>query len=100
MGEIGLSEAVDALRAELAAAVERGRGSDIQFPVTGVSLEFHVGVKKAADGKGGVKFWVLELGGGASYAHESIQKVTVTLGTPVDASGTPIKVTDVLGHRP
>jgi hypothetical protein len=100
VSEIGLAETIDALRAELAAAMERAGDSDIQFPVAGVQLEFHCGVRKAGDGKAGVKFWVLELGGGASYAHESIQKVTVTLGAPLDRAGSPVKVTDTSTHRP
>ena len=40
VSEIGLSETIDALRAELAAAVERARNTDIQFPVAGVQLEW------------------------------------------------------------
>jgi hypothetical protein len=100
VSEIGLSETIDALRAELAAAVERARDTDIQFPVAGVQLEFHVGVKMVGEGTAGVKFWVLELGGGGSYARESIQKVTVTLGAPLDRSGSPVKVTDLSAQRP
>jgi hypothetical protein len=100
VSEIGLGETIDALRAELAAAVERARNTEIQFPVAGVQLEFHVGVKKEGEGKAGVKFWVLELGGGGSYARESIQKVTVTLGAPLDRSGSPVKVTDISAQRP
>jgi hypothetical protein len=100
VSEIGLGETIDALRAELAAAVERARDTDIQFPVAGVQLEFHVGVKKEGEGTAGVKFWVLELGAGGSYARESIQTVTVTLGAPVDRSGSPVKVSDLSAQRP
>ena len=100
MNEIGLGEALDALRTELSAAVERSQDADIQFPVEGVQLEFQVGVRKAADGKGGVKFWVVELGGGTSYESESKPTVTVTLGAPVDRAGTPIKVSRRTGQRP
>jgi hypothetical protein len=100
VSEIGLVETIDALRAELAASIELARDTDVQFPVAGVQLEFHVGVKREADGKAGVRFWVVELGGGGSYARESIQTVTVTLGAPVDRSGAPVKVTDVSVQRP
>lgn len=44
MAEIGLSEAIAAVRAELAAAVEQGVDAELQFPVDGVELEFQVGV--------------------------------------------------------
>jgi Trypsin-co-occurring domain 2 len=89
---IGLAETVAALRAELAAAVASGADEEIQFPVGPVQLEFHVGVTKSAEGKGGLKFWVLELGGGGSRATETIQKLTVTLEPPVDAFGERVRV--------
>ena len=92
MEQLGLAETVEALRAELARAAAAGAGAGFQFPVTGVQMEFHVGVTKAGKGKAGVKFYVVELGGSGSYAQEEIQTVTVTLGAPVDHNGNPVKV--------
>jgi Trypsin-co-occurring domain 2 len=89
---LGLAESVEALRAELARAATAGAGAGFQFPVTGVQLEFHVGVTKAGEGSAGVRFWVVELGGSGSYAQEEIQTVTVTLGAPVDDNGDPVKI--------
>jgi len=100
MTEIGLQETIEALRSELAAAVERAKDTEVQFPVTGVELEFHVGVTRTGDGKAGVKFWVVELGGGISYARETIQKVTVTLGAPLDRAGQPVMVSRISTQRP
>ena len=57
-----------------------------------MQLEFHVGVTKTGEGKAGVKFWVVELGGTGSYAREEIQTVTVTLGAPVDQNGQPVRI--------
>jgi len=90
--QLGLAETVEALRAELATAAEAGAGAGFQFPVTGAQLEFHVAVSKSGDAKGGVRFYVVELGAGGSYAREEIQTVTVTLGTPVDQNGEPVKI--------
>jgi Trypsin-co-occurring domain 2 len=90
--QLELAETVEALRAELAAAAKAGSRAAFQFPVTGVQLEFHVGVTKAAEGKAGVRFYVVELGGSGSYAREEIQTVTVTLGAPVDQNGEPVKI--------
>ena len=90
--QLGLAEAMEALRAELAQAAADGATAGFQFPVAGVQLEFHVGVKKTAEGKAGVKFYVVELGGSGGYAREEIQTVTVTLGAPVDHHGEPVKV--------
>src|SRR5437764_10076503 len=93
MEKIGLVETIDALRSELAAAVEKAQGQAIQFPIGSVELEFQVGVTWDAEAKGGVKFWVLELGASGSYAHESVQKVTLKLEAPVDDEGRTVKVT-------
>ncbi len=92
MEQLELAETVEALRAELARAVAAGAGAQFQFPVTGVQLEFHVGVTKVGEGRGGVRFYVVELGGSGSYSREEIQTVTVTLGAPVDRNGEPVKI--------
>ena len=92
MEQLELAETVEALRAELARAVAAGARAEFQFPVTGVQLEFHVAVTKFGEGKGGVRFYVVELGGSGSYAREEIQTVTVTLGAPVDRNGAPVKI--------
>jgi Trypsin-co-occurring domain 2 len=90
--QLELAETVEALRAELAQAAAAGEGAGFQFPVAGVQLEFHVGVTKTGEGRAGVKFWVVELGGSTGYTREQIQTVTVTLGAPVDQNGDPIKI--------
>jgi hypothetical protein len=92
MQQVGIAETVDSLRAELARAAEAAAEADFQFPVTGVQLEFHVGVTKTGEGAAGVKFWVVELGGSGSYAREEIQTVTVTLGAPVNRAGDPVRI--------
>lgn len=86
MAEIGLSDAVRALRAELEAAVSEGADQRIQFAASAIEMEFHVGVTKSAEAKGGIRFWLVELGGGGTYASESIQKVKLSL-EPVLAGG-------------
>ena len=92
MEQLELAETVEALRAELARAAAAGAGAGFQFPVAGVQLEFHVAVTKSGEGKAGVRFYVVELGGAGGYAREEIQRVTVTLGAPVDQNGNPVKI--------
>lgn len=92
MEGLELAETVEALRGELAPAAAAGAGTGFQFPVAGVQLEFHVAVTRTGEGRAGVKFWVVELGGSGSYAREEIQTVTVTLGAPVNQSGDPVKI--------
>src|SRR6266487_5997422 len=100
MEKIGLVETIDALRSELAAAVEKAQGQEIQFPIGSVQLEFQVGVTWDTEAKAGVRFWVLELGAGGSYANESVQKVTLNLEAPVDLEGKSVKVTRRSQERP
>src|SRR5436190_7591834 len=99
MEKIGLSEVIDALHSELAAAVQKAQGQEIQFPIGSVQLEFQVGVTWDAEAKGGVKFWVLELGASGSYANESVQKVTLNLEAPVNEKGETVKVASTTGKQ-
>ncbi|WP_034593400.1 trypco2 family protein [Hamadaea tsunoensis] len=90
--QIGLVDVVQALRSELARASALATGEDIQFPVGQITLEFQVGVTTSAEARGGVRFWVLELGAQAGVSAESVQKVTIQLDPPVDAYGRPVRV--------
>ena len=98
--EIPLVETIEALRTQLSAAVAAGSDQEIQFPVNGVDLEFHVGVTRAAAGTGGVRFWVVELGASGSYTAESIHPVKVSLGAPVDATGQTVKIRRTTSEKP
>ncbi|WP_187438339.1 trypco2 family protein [Actinomadura decatromicini] len=100
MGQLGLSESIAALRAELLEALEAGEGAEFGFDVGQIQLEFHVGVTRQAGGSGKAKFWVVELGGDGSYRREEIHRVTVTLEAPRDDDGRPIKVARGLGVKP
>lgn len=92
---VGLDEALAALRSDLAAAQTEAAGSDLQFPVESVTVELTVAVTKSVDGKAGFRVPVLgaELGASGGREASSTQKLTVTLGPPVDAAGRPVKVT-------
>lgn len=100
MAELGLSEAIEEVREELRRAMISGAGEEIQFPVGQVTLEFQVGMRKTADGTGKIKVWVVEAGASAKVEHDDVQKVTVILQPPVDASGNPIKVAGGSQVRP
>jgi hypothetical protein len=91
---VGLAEALEALRAELATAHAAAGGADVQFPIETLTVELKVGVTKKAGGKFGfsVPFVGVGIGGEAGYDRETLQTVTLVLGGPVDAAGIPIKV--------
>jgi hypothetical protein len=100
MAEIGLADAIAVVRQELATAMERGAGADLQFPVDGVELEFQVGVTTEGQTGGKARFWVLEWGAEASRSREATHRVTVSLGPPVDLAGNVVKVTQRSLGRP
>lgn len=91
---MGLDEALDALRGELAAAHVRAAGSDFQFPIESVTVELSVAVRLSAEGKAGFRVPVVgaELGGSGSRGSEAMQTLTLVLGAPVDRDGTPQRV--------
>src|SRR4051794_18037821 len=91
---IGLADALEALRVELALARTKAIGKDIQFPIETLTVELKVGVTRSAEGKAGFKvpFVGAELGGSAGYDRETLQTVTLVMGPPVDRDGRPVKV--------
>lgn len=88
MAEIALAAVVRALRSELEEAMAAGEGERLRFEAQDLEVELQVGVTRCDEAKGGVRFWVLELGGGASRSSESVQKVTLKLRPVVDERGT------------
>lgn len=92
--DIGLDDALEALRGELESAWKKAAGRALQFPVETLTVELKVGVTKRADGKAGFKVPLVgaELGGSAGYGRETMQTITLVLGSPVDRDGKPVKV--------
>ncbi|UGQ60515.1 hypothetical protein LSF60_23555 (plasmid) [Rhodococcus pyridinivorans] len=93
---IELASVIRALRAELQTAMEEGEDSGIRFQAGPIELELSVEIQNSAEAKAGVKFWVVEAGGGGSSSNTRAQRVTVTLtphrgGRPVDVEGNAIR---------
>lgn len=91
---VGLADALEALRADLARAREMAAGADLQLPIDGVTVEIKAVVTSDRRGRVGfrVPFVNAEVGGEAGMGSERIQTLTLELGTPVDAEGRPVKV--------
>ena len=86
---IGLEEAIAALRQELIASVISSQREALRFEVGEITMEFHVEVERSNEVKAGIKFWVVELGGGGGQKDKSTHKVTIPL-KPVKYDGKPV----------
>ncbi|MFH8616086.1 trypco2 family protein [Streptomyces sp. NPDC017979] len=87
--EIGLAQTIKALRGELAQAVADGEGQPIRFRVQSVRLDVQVAVTTSKEAQGGVKFWVLSAGAGASEDASTAHTVSLEL-TAETSDGTPV----------
>jgi len=74
-----LADVITALRKELIKAQQDGDGENIRFNVNNVEVELETVVTKEADGKLGMKFWVVEANAGGKYQNASKQKIKLTL---------------------
>jgi hypothetical protein len=91
---IGLADALEALRAELASAQAKAAETDVRFPIETLTIELKAGVTQTKEGKAGFRVPVVgaELGGSVGFDRETLQTVTIVLGPPVDREGRPVKV--------
>jgi hypothetical protein len=81
-GVVGLSEALIALREQLLAAWQEGEGegSRLRFRIPEpIELTFQAAVTKSVGATGGVKWWLLSLGGEASRGTEVTQTLHLKL---------------------
>lgn len=89
MDPIGLREAVGALRAELSESIAASAEERLRFEVGEMELEFQITIERVKEGSGGIRFWVVDLGGKASKASTTTHTVTIPL-KPVTSDRTPV----------
>jgi hypothetical protein len=94
--QVSLTDAVQAVRSELLAAVTDLASEEVRFALGSVELEFAIELQLAVDGK--VQVLVLPAGAslGGSAAAVRLHRLTVTLD-PVDTSGQSVKIRRGLG---
>jgi hypothetical protein len=98
--DLGLAEAIQALREELAIAREAADAEDVLFGVGTVEVELTVVAKRQGGGKAGATFGVVTIGVDGSIAREQTHKLKVQL-TPRDGvTGKSIDVDAVIGKIP
>jgi hypothetical protein len=86
---IGLQEAIAALRTELIESVVASQGERLRFAVGEITMEFQIEVERSIEAKGGLKFYVVELGAGGTEKAKDVHKVVIPL-KPIRADGKPI----------
>ncbi|WP_242911434.1 trypco2 family protein [Actinomadura terrae] len=94
MQEIGLAEAVKAIRDDLVRAEREGADADIRFTVGPIEVAFDVALTREAGANGKVKVWVVEAGASGKVSQTSTHRVAFTL-TPT-RDGRPVEVGDLL----
>jgi hypothetical protein len=90
MVKIGLKDAIEALRSELSESILVSEGKEVRFEVGEIEMEFQIAIEQATTAKGGIKFWVVEMGGDVSDKTSTVHKIKIPL-KPVWKDGTPIK---------
>ncbi|MEA2468429.1 MAG: hypothetical protein QOJ57_2555 [Thermoleophilaceae bacterium] len=83
--DIPLAAAIRSLRREIVAAVQEGQDEDVRFALGPIELELQVTMAREAGVEGGVKFWVVSVGGKRSDTSGNSHTVRLSL-TPRLAS--------------
>ena len=95
----GLAETIEALRAELTAAMARGSGKPLQFELGQVNVELMLAIIREGSGSGGLRFGVVSFGAAGKAASESTHRLSLTLNPVAARGGDPVRVTaDVDGE--
>jgi hypothetical protein len=76
---VPVADAIELLRDELEAALEKGAGRPVQFGVSDVTLTVSVVAGKSKDAVGKIRWWVVEAGGSGSWSQEVTQTLVLTL---------------------
>ncbi|MFE9663150.1 trypco2 family protein [Streptomyces sp. NPDC005955] len=77
--EIGLAEAVAAVREELRRAAEQGADEGLKFGVGPVQMEFEVELRADARAKGGFRVWAVSAETEAGVVRGRTHRVSFTL---------------------
>ncbi len=76
---VGLPEAIESLRADLAAAWWDGMQRRVRFKVEPVELTVQVGLKQTGKGSAGVRWYILAMGGERSREVATMQTLKLRL---------------------
>jgi hypothetical protein len=94
--QVPLVEAVRALRREIVEASRVAKDEEVQFKLGPIELEFAVELSRETVGEGGLKFWVVSLGGQAKRGSATTHTVKLVL-TP---AGGDVLIADEVDEEP
>jgi len=77
--EIGLADAIRALRAEIVESMKDAEKQPVRLRLGTVDMEFEVAVEEGVEGDAGIKFWVVNAGMKASDSTTRTHTVRVQL---------------------
>jgi Trypsin-co-occurring domain 2 len=83
-GEVGLAEAIKALRRELQTAVEEGADESIRFLLGPIDLELQVETGRTGEGGAQIAFWLVSAGGKGSKSSKRTHTLRMTLSVAGD----------------
>ena len=89
INKVGLRETLEALRVELSQSILASEGEQIRFEVGDIELEVQFVVEQSKEGKGGLKFWVVEMGGGVTNKDTITHRIKIPL-KPIGKDGKPL----------
>ncbi|NCR42057.1 trypco2 family protein [Microcystis aeruginosa] len=89
INKVGLRETLEALRVELSKSILAAEGEQIRFEVGEIELEVQFVVEQSKEGKGGLKFWVVEMGGGVTNKDTITHRIKIPL-KPIWKDGKPV----------
>jgi hypothetical protein len=99
MSKLSLSDAIESIRSELAAAQRRGEQADLKFEVGEIELELEIAAEVGASAGAEAKWFVVTGKTDAQYKESKKQKITIKL-KPIGANGKSIEVSKSLTENP
>jgi hypothetical protein len=78
-GVVGLSDAIEGLRYELAVAAWRGKDQWLRFKPGPIELTVEATVTSKLEGQAGVRWWIVEARGGGSSERAGTHTVKLSL---------------------
>ena len=96
----GLAETIEALRAELTAAMTLGSGKPLQFELGKVDVELSLAIIREGSGDGGLRFGVVSFGASGKLASNTTHKLSLTLNPVAPHGENPVRVTADVDREP